>query len=152
MNLHSSGLIVAVGLAAAIGVLPARLAHPQSFDGAYKGSMDCEQVPSDNRIFRTSLAIIVKDGKVHASMTMFDVDGKEEFLPEMAAGTVDADGALRFSDRTFTHRGNLQADYTGALNAAGGTLTGTQVWARTTGETVTRTCKGTVVAIRSQRQ
>jgi hypothetical protein len=53
----------------------------------------------------------------------------------------------------YTRDAELHANYTGTLSAAGGTLTGTQVWTRSTGGGgVTRTCTGTVFEVGLPKQ
>lgn len=48
-------LVVATGTTAG-------LSQPKSFDGAYKGSLECEQ--GGLEVFRMSLAISIRDGRV----------------------------------------------------------------------------------------
>jgi len=71
----------------------------------------------------------------------------------MPAGTVDPNGVFRLGYTGYWSHYSIRGDYSGTLNATGGTLTGTQVLTREiTGDGVTRTCKGTVVQVELSRQ
>jgi hypothetical protein len=127
-------------------------AQPKSFDGAYKGSLECEQLTAGIGVFRTPLSIIVRNGRVMALVPAFDIDGKHELSPAMTAGTIDLDGVFRVGYTLYTRDASIGGDYSVTLNAAGGTLTGTQVLTREiTGDGGTRTCKGTVVQVELPR-
>lgn len=139
------GLIALAESAIAFIVHPAQ---PQSFDRrAYKGNLECEQTPAAGRS-RTPLAITVHNGRVTASADAYDIDGLHLISQAIAAGTVDSAGVLHFGLTLFTHDAQLRANYTLTLSAAAGTLTGTQVWTRATGgDSVTRTCTGSVFEV-----
>jgi len=110
----------------------ANSAQAQSLDRrAYKGNLECEETPA-----RTSLAIIVRDGMVTADAPTYDMDGLL-ISANIAAGRVDSAGVLHFGHTVFMRDAELRANYTVTLGAAGGTLTGTQVW------TLCRTQTGT---------
>jgi hypothetical protein len=84
---------------------------------------------------------------VTADTPTYDIDGLL-IEPNLAAGTVDSAGVLYFGHTVYMRNAELRANYTVSLSAAGGTLTGTQVWTRATGgDSVTRTCKGTVFEV-----
>ena len=145
-------LIAMAGSAIAIGAPPVGLAQPQSFDGAHKGSLECEQTPAGIGSLRTPLAIIVHNGTIVASAPIFDIDGRQEISAAVATGTVDADGVLHLAHTVSTRDATFHGDYTGTLNATGGTLTGTQVWTRAAGGGATRTCKGNVLKVGPPRR
>jgi hypothetical protein len=129
-------------------------AQPQSRDHrVYKGSLECERTPAAGKS-RTPIAIIVyNDGGVFASADPYDIDGLRLIAATVAGGTVNSDGTLHFGVTVFMHGPQLHATYTVTLSAAGGTLTGTQVWTRETGgESVTRTCTGTVSEVGLPKQ
>jgi hypothetical protein len=128
----------------AIAAPTAGLAQPQSFDGVYRGSLECDQSPPGIENLHTPLAIVVRNGTVVASAPIFDVDGRQEISAAVATGTVDANGVVHLAHTAFTRDASFHGDYTGVLSATGATLTGTQVWTRTGGGGATRTCKGSV--------
>jgi hypothetical protein len=106
-------------------------------------------------MFRTSFSIIVHDGRAMAGGDIVDIDGKRrpELLSMVVTGTVDANGVFRLGGTFFDLDATFEAKYTGALNASGGTLSGTQNWTRAGGgDGVVRACKGTVLVVDSARQ
>jgi hypothetical protein len=143
-------LIALAGSAIASIVQPAQ---PQSLDRRdYKGNLECELTPAAGKS-RTPLAITVHNGRVFASADAYDIDGLHLIPQAMAAGTVDSAGVLHFGGTLFTRDTQLRANYTLTLSAAGGTLTGTQVWTRATGgDSVTRTCTGSFFEVRLPKQ
>jgi hypothetical protein len=147
VDVRSLALIALAGSVIAIGAPPAGLAQPQPFDGAYKGGLECEQMPEGIGTLRTPLAMIVRNGTGVASAPMFDIDGRQELAATVVSGTVNADGAFHLGTTVFTRDATFQVNYIGTLDATGGTLTGTQVWAGATGG-ATRTCNGTFVKVR----
>ena len=152
MNARLLGLIAMVGSVVTIGAPLAGLAQQQPFEGAYKGSLECEQ--SGVGILRAQLAITVRDGRVVALASLFDIDGGQAFSPEVAAGMVDVAGAFHLADTVFTRDATFHGTYTGTFSATGGTMTGTQIWTRSPAGNggVTRTCNGTFVRVESPRQ
>jgi hypothetical protein len=118
----------------------------RSTPGASCGGAD------DSEIFRTPLSIIVRNGHVMALTPMFDIAGREEPAPAVAAGIVDPDGVFRLGYTVYTRDYTVRGDYSGTLNATGGTLTGTQVLTREiTGDGATRICKGTFLQVELPR-
>jgi hypothetical protein len=133
----------------AIGASTAGRAQPKSFDGAYKGTLECEQ--SGLGVLRSLLTIIIRNGLVTGGAPTLGIDGKE--ILSMGRGTVDPDGVFHFGYILYTRDYSLRADYSGTLNDTGGTLTGTQVLTREiTGDVVTRTCEGTFLKVELPRQ
>jgi hypothetical protein len=122
-----------------MGASTAGRAQPKSFDGAYKGTLECER---GLEVFRSLLTINIRNGRVTGGARTLGIDGKEELIP--GGGTVDADGIYRSGHIFYTRGYTLHADYIGMLSDTGGTLTGTQVFTReTTEDGGTRSCKGT---------
>jgi len=129
----------------------AGLSQPKSFDGAYKGSLECEQ--SGFEAFRMPLVISIRDGRVIGGASILDIDGRE-VGPEQGFGTVNPDGTFNFRYILYVP-GNYSThvDYSGTLDGTGGTLTGTQVLTpEITGDVVTRTCKGTFLQVELPKQ
>jgi len=123
-------------------------AQAQSLDRrALKGNLECENTPA-----RTSLTIIVGDGRVTAVVPTYDINGVL-IEPNLAGGSVDSAGNLHFGQTVYMPNAALRANYTVTLSAAGSILTGTQVWTETTGgRSVTRTCKGPVFKVGLPKQ
>lgn len=129
----------------AIGASGVGRTQPNSFDGAYKGTLECEW--GGPEAFRSLLTIIIRDGSVTSS------DGREELAGIPGRGTVDPDGVFRFGYILYARDYSVRADYSGMLSDTGGTLTGTQVLTReTTGDGGTRTCKGTFLKVEVPRR
>jgi hypothetical protein len=151
MKVRSLGLIVMTG-SIAIGAPVAGLAQQDGFDGAYKGSLDCEQMPTG--ILRASLAVTVRNSRIIVSFDMFDINANRQFVLELATGTVHADGTFHLGDTVYTKDATFHGAYTGTFSATGGTIAGTQVWTRSAaeGDSVTRTCNGTFVKVGSPGQ
>ena len=64
---------------------------------------------------------------------------------ELAAGTIDPNGKVHLTSR-WSYLGNIaDAQYSGTLTAAGGTLTGMQTWTGPGGDPIIRTCTAAVV-------
>jgi hypothetical protein len=130
------GFLVPAFLGLVIGVPPEGHSQPQhSYEGAYKGSLECAPAGDQARHIRTPLAIIVRNGRIIASTG--------DISAAVAAGNVDENGAFRLSATAFGPDSTLRVNYMGIINATGGKLTGTQVWTRNGGEIDTRTCEGT---------
>jgi len=127
----------------------AGLSQPKSFDGAYKGSLECEQ--SGFEAFRMPLAISIREGRVTGGASILDIDGRQ-VGPELGFGTVNPDGTFNLGYILYTRNYSTHVSYSGTLEGTGGTLTGTQVLTREiTGDVVTRTCKGTFLQVEPQK-
>lgn len=108
---------------------------PQSFDGFFRGNLECAPTSNQARRVRTQSLILVRDGSIMLSITRDD--------PTLiATGKADENGAFRAAGTAYMPGGTLQMNYTGTLSVTGGTLTGTQIWTRRDGEIETRTCEG----------
>jgi hypothetical protein len=127
--------------------------QPASLDGVYKGSMACERTTGGVATFHGTLAITVRDGRhVMAATPTFDAEGRKQLLLGWATGIVDPNGEFRVGFVAYMRDDTLHADYSGTISATGGTLTGTEVWTRATGEDVTRSCKGEFVRVERPAQ
>jgi hypothetical protein len=81
MSARLLGLIALAASVTAMAATTISLAQSHSFDVAYKGSLECGQVPAVG-VLRAQLAIGVRNDRVIASIPIFDVDtGKEESGP-----------------------------------------------------------------------
>jgi hypothetical protein len=144
--------IAAAGSLIAIGALPAKPAQAQASDRMYKGSLECQPILAGSGIFRMPLTISVRTNRALAMVfDVFDIDGKPDTSFAAAGGPVDENGAFHIAGTLFKGDSELRADYNGTLNAAGGTLTGTQIWTRPSGGRVERTCAGVVSEVQTPR-
>ncbi len=135
--------------AVAIGASKVVLAQPKTFDGFYKGSLECEQMTAGGGASRVPLSIFVRDGTV---MALYDSDDRRTG-PIMPAGRIDPHGVFRLGNTSYTSDRSIQRDYSGTINGSDGTLTDTQVLTRKiTGDGGTRTCKGTLLRVELPRQ
>lgn len=133
-------LLIACCLALSVGPLPEGQSQSQQpFAGAYKGTLECTQTSDQATHISTQLVILIRNGRVSAST--------QEFTGAMTTGKIDENGALNLGTTVFTSDATWRINYTGTLNAAGGTLTGTQVLTRNSGEIDTRTCEGTFTVV-----
>jgi hypothetical protein len=99
--------------------------------------LDCERVTAAREIFvRLSASIIV-----FRTIIVAVLDGDDNPSRVLASGTIGPDGVFRFRYTGHTGEYSFRGDYSGTLNAARGTLAGTEVF---TGDGGTRTCKGMV--------
>lgn len=152
MNTRSLAPIATAVSLTAIGAPSAALAQQQSFEGAYKGSLECQQMPEDIGPLRLPLAILVRNGRVIASASMFDIDGRKELAAMVATGTVNPDGAFHVGVTVFIGDARAQVAYAGTLDGDGGTLKGMQDWTRGSASGPTRACSGTFVKVGSPGQ
>jgi hypothetical protein len=152
MRLPAS-LIAIVSAALMIGAAPALLAQSQSFDGTYKGSLECEQISGGAEHLRTPLAMSIRNGHVIAFMPLSNLHGRTEisFLP--ASGTVQAGGILRLVTWVYTPPDDVFViDFSGTLDADGGTLAGVQLLSLPVAGKASRTCEGTFTKVETQNR
>lgn len=139
-------------------------AQPQSSDGgqeqllngAYRGTLVCEHLPGTVGILRGPLDIVVTGTTsvaprqiftVVAARPIFNRDGSRVVGTEIATGTLNADGALHLTSNWTAAGAGFKGTYSGTLSASGGTISGTQVWRRSSGNdgNISRTCYGAFV-------
>jgi hypothetical protein len=116
----------------------------QSFDGAYRGNLVCDQLPGTHGILRAPLDMTVNSGSVVAARPIFNLDGSRVVGTEIAIGTIGADGALHLASNWIVARGSFKGTYNGTLAATGGTLNRSEEWTRSPadGGKATRMCYG----------
>jgi hypothetical protein len=151
--------ILVIGLSALVLAASATIALAQntgnpSFDGAYRGSLVCDQLPGTHGILRAPLDMTVNGGNVVAARPIFNLDGSRVVGTEIAIGTVGTDGALHLTSNWAVARGSFKGTYSGTLAATGGTVTGPEEWTRspTDGGNATRMCYGAYVKGPSQER
>ncbi len=111
-------------------VLPAAAALPAaatSFDGAYRGTLNCAKlswtkVPLTNE----PVSVAIMDGKVSYSRVLYGVDRNTVVGQESGTGTIAPDGAIELTGGSSGRLGNLKATYKGKIEAGAATLNGAQ--------------------------
>jgi hypothetical protein len=135
--------------AVAIGASKAGLAQTNTFDGFYKGSLECGELTAGVGPSRVPLSIMVRDGRVMAG---FNSDERPS-THTIAVGTIDPHGVFHLGTTVYTSNHSIHHDYSGTINGSGGTLTGTQVVTREIGgDGGARNCKGTFLRVEMPRQ
>jgi hypothetical protein len=150
--MHLRLFIAMAGAVIATAAAPAPLAQSQSFDGAYKGSVECEQISHGAERLRTPLAMSVRNGRVAASMPLFDLDGRTEISGLFATGTVQAGGVFRLAVIVHMPDHVFVVDFSGTLGADGGTLAGVQVFSLPAAGKASRTCEGTFIRVETRNR
>jgi hypothetical protein len=151
MNARPLRQTVAAASLLAMGADVIVLAQPSSFDGNYKGSVECENTSGVDRL-RTPLAMGVRNGHVVASIPLFDFDGRTEISALVATGPVDAGGIFHLGAVVFLPDRTLHVDLAGTLSAGGGTVAGVQVFSLPAAGKATRTCEGKFIKVEMQNR
>jgi len=134
-----------IGLAFAVGTLSAPSAIAQSFDGTWRGKINCAKlsfarVPGDRVM---PIEINVSGSTATYTREVHNRAGSAVIGTEEGSGTVANDGAIRLTadfkptaaDSQFTYT----ASFRGRFHPATGRLRGTQVWSNA-GRTENRSC------------
>lgn len=139
--------LAAVGFLFVISAPGAGFAQQQSIEGAYRGNIICEHLPGTAGILRAPLDMVVSGTTVVAARPIFNRDGTRVVGSEIATGTANSDGTLRLTSSWAAAGASFKGTYNGTLNATGGTITGTEEWARSpaNGGSASRTCYGAYV-------
>jgi hypothetical protein len=130
----------AIGLL--IGLVVSLGATAEAADLRFRGWYVCEQLPASRNILRAPLDLVLHDGEAEFARPLFNLNDPRVVGSELAAGPVDAEGALHVQSRWSLLGNSAAGDYRGWLTRNGGTLSGTQTWTgpQTGGEPVVRTC------------
>jgi hypothetical protein len=118
----------------------------QALDGKFRGMYVCSKLPTTRDILRVPIDLVVHDNSVQFARPLFNLNGTRVVGTELAAGTIDDNGTVHLrSDWSFL--GNTaEANYTGTISAAGGTLTGNQNWKGQDGQSqLSRPCAAAFV-------
>jgi hypothetical protein len=131
--------------ALAVGSALSTSAEAQTLDGAYRGTIVCEKIKATPDMLRAPLDLAVRGGNVAFARPTFNLDGTRVTGSELGTGTVDNDGKIHLTSAWFRAGVSLQADYSGTLTAAGGTLSGKQSWRGPQDNTGSRNCTAALV-------
>jgi len=117
----------------------------QAFDGKFRGMYVCSKLPTTRDILQVPIDLVVHDSSVHFARPLFNLNGTRVVGTELATGTIEDDGTVHLTS-SWSFLGNTaEANYTGTLSAAGGTLTGNQDWKGQDGQSVRRPCAAAFV-------
>lgn len=115
-------------VASAFTLLLAANSDAQSLDGKFRGMYVCAKLPTTRDILHVPIDLVVRGNTVQFARPLFNLDGTRVHGSELAAGTIDSNGAVHLTS-TWSFLGNTaEANYSGSLTPSGGTLTGTQSW------------------------
>jgi hypothetical protein len=120
-------------------------ANAQTLEGKFRGGYVCEKLPTTRDILRAPIDLAVDGNKVQFARPLFNLNGSRVVGSEMAAGTIDANGQVHLTSQWSYLGFTANAQYSGTLTAAGGTLTGTQTWSGPGANSVSRTCTAALV-------
>jgi hypothetical protein len=129
------------------GVLAATAAHADPIMGPFRGSLVCAQLKSTNNILRAPLDVLVRKSDVIFARPVFNASGSMTVGSELGSGAIDADGKMHLTSTWEFGGYGFTGDYSGVVTAAGGTLTGAQLWHATNGMVDTRACMAAIVPI-----
>jgi len=132
------------GLAMISSLCFADSALSQSFDGQYKGKLDCAQLPYTKAdLVAEPVALTIAGGKVSYSRTLYGRDRSEVVGKETGSGAVAANGSVTLSGGWTGRRDTLKASYRGKFAGGAATLSGRHVISYE-GKTYNRTCSMTI--------
>jgi hypothetical protein len=134
-------------LIASAGSVLASLAHAQSLDGSFRGSLVCSQLKSAFNMLRAPLDVIIHGSDAIFARPVFNANGSFVVGSELGPGTVTPDGKLHLTATWENGRNGFTSDYGGTLTASGGTLIGTEIWHVLGGLSETRTCTAALVPV-----
>jgi hypothetical protein len=134
-------------LLALAGVLTATVAHADPIMGPFRGSLVCAQLKGTNNILRAPLDVLVRKSDVIFARPVFNASGSLTTGSELGSGTIDADGKMHLTSTWEFGGYGFTGDYSGVVTAAGGTLTGKQLWHGTNGMVDTRACMAAIVPV-----
>jgi hypothetical protein len=125
-------------------LLPAESALSQSFDGQYKGKLDCAQLPYTRAdLDAEPVVLTVSGGKVSFSRTLYGHDRSEVVGRETGSGAVAPDGSITLSGGWTGRRDTLKSSYRGRFSGGGATLSGRHIISYE-GKAYNRTCSMTI--------
>jgi hypothetical protein len=103
-------------------------ARADNLDGVYRGSFVCGKMAQAPEMLRAPFDMIVSGKTALFARPVFNRFGTRVVGSELATGTVDDSGAIKLTSHWSAGAFSYQGDYSGAINAKIGTLTGTQSW------------------------
>ncbi|HTQ82332.1 MAG TPA: hypothetical protein VMI47_03620 [Pseudolabrys sp.] len=108
-------------------LLAAAVAAAQSFDGAYRGTLNCAKLSwTKAPLADEPVSVTIRIGKVSYSRVLYGVDRNQVVGQESGSGTVAADGSIVLNGRSAGALGTMTATYRGRLANGSAILDGRQ--------------------------
>ena len=108
-------------LAAAVSVSAA------SFDGAYRGTLNCAKLSwTKAPLTNEPVSIAIMDGKVSYSRVLYGVDRTTVVGQESGSGTVEPDGTIALTGGSTGRLGTMKATDKGKIESGAAILNGAQ--------------------------
>jgi hypothetical protein len=102
-------------------------AGAESFDGAYRGTLNCAKLSwTKAPLTNEAVSVAILDGKVSYSRVLYGVDRRQVVGQESGSGTIAPDGTLVLSSGSIGRLGTMKATYKGKLENGAGILNGAQ--------------------------
>ena len=99
----------------------------QSFDGAYRGTLNCAKLSwTKAPLTNEPVSVAIMDGKVSYSRVLYGVDRTTVVGQESGTGTLAPDGAITLSGGSTGLLGAMKASYRGKLATGTSILDGAQ--------------------------
>jgi hypothetical protein len=116
-------------IAAAI-ILQSAAAAPAtaaSFDGAYRGTLNCAKLSwTKAPLSNEPVSIAIMDGKVSYSRVLYGVDRSTVVGQESGSGTIEPDGTIALTGGSAGRLGTMKATYKGKIEGGAAILNGAQ--------------------------
>jgi hypothetical protein len=126
-------LVVMIGLAAAAWAVSGPSAMAQSYDGTWRGKLNCDKLSFARGARSFPMILTVSANAASYARQVRDRAG-ELVGTEEGSGTVDPTGAISLTAKWTSGRPNLKFTYTatyrGRMHPSTAALRGTQVWVR----------------------
>jgi hypothetical protein len=139
-----------IALAIAMGSARAQNQSPNAASPtpiAFRGAIVCEQAFGAADVLRAPLDIVERGSEVQFARPLFNLDGTRVLGSELGEGAIDASGEVHMTSIWKLGAVAARGDYSGALAATGGTLTGRQSWPGPDGLMHSRACQLAVVPL-----
>ena len=134
--LHPTTVAVAIILQSAAAV-PVSAA---SFDGAYRGTLNCAQLSwTKAPLSNEPVSVAIMDGKVSYSRVLYGADRTTVVGQESGSGTVAPDGTIALTGGSAGRLGIMKATYKRKIENGAAILNGAQ-WVTYQGKTEVRAC------------
>ena len=119
--------IIAIVGAALILAASSRPSPAQSFDGAYRGTLDCAKLSwTKAPLTNEPVSVAILNGKVSHSRVLYGVDRGTVVRQESGGGTIAPDGTIAPNGGSRGRLGTMTATYKGKLTGGSVVLTGAQ--------------------------
>ena len=121
LHLKTIATAIILQLAAAAPVTAA------SFDGAYRGTLNCAKLSwTKAPLTNEPVSIAIMDGRVSYSRVLYGVDRTTVVGQESGSGTVEPDGTIALTGGSTGRLGTMKATYKGKIENGAAILNGAQ--------------------------